>query len=113
MVRSQAGHAALCPMYLGVKAVIAKSFERIHSANLINSGIIPLTFAEESDYEKLAQGDDVEIPDVSASLSEGRDIVLKNIKTGETCALKHGLTEKQVEMILAGGTLNLLAQQKV
>ncbi len=65
-------HAAICPMYLGVKAVIAKSFERIHAANLINFGILPLTFANEADYDSIGASDKVEIGDIKAALSSGR-----------------------------------------
>ena len=65
-------HAAICPMYLGVKAVIAKSFERIHAANLINFGILPLVFESDSEYNLIDQGDSLEIPDIRKALQSGR-----------------------------------------
>ena len=66
-------HAAICPSYLGVRAVITKSFERIHSANLINFGIVPFLFANEADYDKIAQGDQVEIPNVREAIRKGTE----------------------------------------
>ena len=99
-------HAAICPMYLGVKAVIAKSFERIHAANLINFGILPLTFANEADYEVAGAGDRVEIGEIKAALQAGKDLLLKNVTTGKTAALKYALSSRQREILLAGGLLN-------
>ena len=99
-------HAALCPMYLGVKAVIAKSLERIHTANLINFGIIPLTFADEADYDKVDQGDEIEIPEARKILTEGGSLKLKNLTKGAEYNLNYDLTERQRGIILAGGLLN-------
>jgi len=99
-------HAALCPMYLGVKAVIAKSLERIHTANLINFGIIPLTFADEADYDKVDQGDEIEIPEARKILTEGGPLKLKNLTKGAEYNLNYDLTERQRGIILAGGLLN-------
>ncbi|MFQ6091572.1 MAG: aconitate hydratase [bacterium] len=99
-------HAALCPMYLGVKAVIAKSLERIHTANLINFGILPLTFAEEADYDGIEQGDELEIPDVRQALTDHRQLKLLNKSQGRELALRYDLSERQREIILAGGLLN-------
>jgi aconitate hydratase len=99
-------HAALCPMYLGVKAVVAKSLERIHTANLINFGILPLTFERESDYETIEQGDEVALPGIASILREGGPMVLVN-RTGNTeIPLTCHLTERQVGILLAGGLLN-------
>jgi aconitate hydratase len=98
-------HAALCPMYVGVKAVISKSFERIHSANLINFGIMPLTFANEADYDKVAQGDELEISNVRGTLqSKGRMMVKDRTKNFEF-EVKYELTDRQREIVLAGGML--------
>lgn len=99
-------HAALCPMYLGVKAVIAKSLERIHTANLINFGILPLTFRDEADYDTIDQGDEIEIQDVHQALTEGRDLKLLNKSKNTEVTLKYDLSERQTQIILAGGMLN-------
>jgi len=99
-------HAALCPMFLGVKAVIAKSLERIHSANLVNFGILPLSFANESDYNRIEQGDEVKIPDVRQALTEGREVKLVDTNRGKEIALQYDLSERQRQIILAGGLLN-------
>jgi aconitate hydratase len=100
-------HAALCPMHLGIKGVIAKSLERIHTANLINFGIIPLTFENESDYDKLEAGDEVSIKGVREALKEGKPIVLRDETKGVDVPLHYDLTPRQREIILAGGLLNL------
>src|SRR5437763_14306416 len=65
-------HAAIAPMYLGVKAILAKSYARIHESNLVNFGIVPLRFLNAADYESIAQGDELEMPDVRAAVSAGR-----------------------------------------
>jgi aconitate hydratase len=98
-------HAALCPMFMGTKAVIAKSFERIHTANLINFGIIPLTFKNESDYDKIDQGDDIEIPDVKDIIENGEALKVKNNTKGTEFEVDYNLSDRQREIILAGGTL--------
>ena len=72
-------HAALCPMFLGVKAVIAKSFERIHSANLINFGILPLTFKSEADYDIINSGDELQIQNIRETISKNKRLIIKNI----------------------------------
>lgn len=102
-------HAAICPMYLGVKAVIAKSFERIHAANLVNFGIVPLTFSDESDYDALEQGREIEIKDIRRALEAGADVFLIDKSTGKTIALKHSLSPRQKNILLAGGVLNSAA----
>jgi aconitate hydratase len=99
-------HAALSPMYLGVEAVIAKSFSRIHHANLINMGILPLVFTDEADYEALEQGDAWEIAGVHAALEAGQDLTVRNLTQGTTFEVTYSLTERQVAIILAGGLLN-------
>ena len=97
-------HAALVPLYLGVRAVVAKSFARIHAANLINAGIIPLTFANAEDYDKLSQGDELVLENVLTSLESGKfEIVDKT--TGDTVSLVGEFTERQKGMLLAGGLL--------
>jgi aconitate hydratase len=99
-------HAALSPMYLGVKAVIAKSFSRIHRANLVNMGILPLVFADEADYDGVEQGDEWEIAGLHAALKAGEDLVVHNLTQDGTFTVTYDLTERQVAIILAGGLLN-------
>jgi aconitate hydratase len=98
-------HAALCPMFLGVKAVIAKSFERIHSANLINFGIIPLTFKTESDYDHIDSGDELEIPEIRKMLLENKPLIVKNLTKGIQFEVIYELSERQKNILLAGGML--------
>ena len=98
-------HAALVPLYLGVRAVIAKSFARIHVANLINAGILPLTFADPADYDKLAQGDDLRLEDVFSGMDTG-EIRLTDTTAGVTVTLTTSLTERQKAILKAGGLLN-------
>ncbi len=103
-------HAAICPMYLGVKVVIALSFERIHTANLINFGILPLTASEE-ELEKLRGCEKISIKDVRSKLKVGEPIKASTYD-GKEITLSHTLTEKDIETILAGGKLNLFAAKK-
>lgn len=102
-------HAALAPMYLGIKAVIAKSFARIHRANLVNFGILPLSFADEKDYETVTVEDNLEI-DVTG-LDKADLLVVKNTTKGTQFKVYHGLTPRQAEIIKAGGLLNYTKQQ--
>jgi aconitate hydratase len=97
-------HAALCPMYLGVKAVAAKSIERIHAANLVNFGIVPLTFVQESDYDALKDGADIVIPGIRKALEKG-DQEVKAISGGYEIRLKMNLSRRQRDILLAGGLL--------
>ena len=97
-------HAALVPMYLGVRAVITKSFARIHIANLINSGIMPLTFKNADDYDKLNQGDKLTLSNVFEGMDKG-EIILKNETTGEEFTLLCSFTERQKAILKAGSLL--------
>ena len=97
-------HAALVPMYLGVRAVITKSFARIHIANLINSGIMPLTFKNADDYDKLNQGDKLTLSNVFEGMDKG-EITLKNETTGESFTLCCSFTERQKAILKAGSLL--------
>jgi aconitate hydratase len=101
-------HAALAPMYLGLKAVIAKSFARIHHANLVNVGILPLTFTDEADYDALEQGDEWEIPGIQAALQAGEELAVHNLTQDRTFQASYDLTERQVKILLAGGLLNYI-----
>ncbi len=99
-------HAALAPLYLGIKAVIVKSFARIHVANLINAGILPLTFKNEADYDRISLGDKLVLPRVRERIQNGEPVVLENVSTGETLELNAEFSERQVAMLLAGGLLD-------
>ena len=99
-------HAALAPLYLGVKAVITKSFARIHMANLVNAGIVPLTFENEADYDRVNQGDVLEIKDIASQLKNGDDITVTNKTGGFEFTAKASLSDRQREMLYAGGLLN-------
>ena len=105
-------HAALAPLYLGVKAVLAKSFARIHRANLINNGILPLEFADEADYDRFSQGDEIALEGVAERVRKGESRVpVTNVTKGFTAQMKLELTERQRGMILAGGLINMISQQ--
>ena len=97
-------HAALVPLYLGVRAVVAKSFARIHIANLINAGILPLTFENPADYDKLSQNDALELTDVFDGMNNGK-MTLLNKTTGESFTLLCSFSERQKAILLAGGLL--------
>ncbi len=100
-------HAALAPMYLGIKAVIAKSFARIHRANLINFGIIPLSFINECDYDQIDEMDELCIENLE-KISVNQPISVTNITKNITFTVTHNLNELDIETIQAGGTLNLI-----
>lgn len=99
-------HAALAPLYLGVKAVLVKSFARIHMANLINAGIIPMTFADESDYDKIDMLDELKIENLIESLKSSDSVIVKNVTKGADIKAKLDLSERQRAMLIAGGLLN-------
>lgn len=105
-------HAALAPLYLGVKAVLVKSFARIHRANLINAGILPLTFANEADYELISLGDELVLADIKKQIEEGKtEIELLNKTNGKTIIVKCELSGRAKDIILAGGLLNYTREQ--
>ncbi|HBH94511.1 MAG TPA: aconitate hydratase [Ruminococcaceae bacterium] len=99
-------HAALAPLYLGVKAIICKSFARIHRQNLVNNGILPLEFVSESDYDGIEQGDELVIENIRDIILQDKDIVVKNKTRGTEIPVKCQLSERGRGMILAGGLLN-------
>ena len=102
-------HAALVPLYLGIRAVAAKSFARIHQANLINNGILPLTFADESDYDRIDQMDELSLPGVREAVAAGKDeLELRNETKKESYRVLLPLTERQRGMILSGGLINYI-----
>lgn len=104
-------HAAIAPMYLGIKAVIAKSFARIHKANLVNFGIIPLTFSDPSDYDKIDQLDEIELVDVVDALQNAKQIKAINKTKGTSFYLNHDLQDRAVAIMIAGGTLNYVKER--
>ena len=97
-------HAALVPLYLGVRCVIAKSFARIHVANLINAGILPLTFKNPDDYDKLSQGNELELCNIHSGMDNG-EITLLDKTTGDSFVLTCSFSERQKEMLKCGGLL--------
>ncbi len=99
-------HAALAPLYLGVKAVIVKSFARIHMANLINAGIIPMTFANEDDYDKIDQMDEFKMTNLKTVIGGKNELTVTDITKGFDFKVKIDLSERQREMLIAGGLLN-------
>ena len=100
-------HAALAPLYLGIKAVVVKSFARIHRANLINAGILPLTFVNEADYDDINQGDELSLPNVRKMISEGKTTLLLINKTqGKEIPVICDLSGRTKDIILAGGLLD-------
>jgi aconitate hydratase len=103
-------HAAMCPMFLGVKAVIAKSIERIHAANLVNFGILPLTFEDNSDYDAVAQGAKILIPDARRIIAEGKDLQAE--VDGKRIKLKYSLSQRQKDILLEGGLLPYTAKEQ-
>jgi aconitate hydratase len=104
-------HAALAPLQLGIKGVIAKSFARIHMANLINSGILPMTFENEADYDKIDLEDEIVIVNAIDQVKKADTIVVKNITKGSEFNVKVALSDRQVHMVLAGGLLNYTRNQ--
>ena len=103
-------HAALAPLYLGVKAVITKSFARIHMANLINAGIIPMTFENESDYDRVSQDDELKIENVKSQIEAGNAVKVTNVTKGFDFNVNVNFSQRQKDMIFAGGLLNYTKQ---
>ncbi len=100
-------HAALAPLYLGIKAVLVKSFARIHRANLINAGILPLTFVNEADYDAISQGDELVLSDVKAQIEAGKsELTVVNKTTGKEIPVLCELSGRTKDIILAGGLLD-------
>jgi aconitate hydratase len=100
-------HAAIGPRFLGVKAVIAKSFARIHRQNLINFGILPLIFGNPDDWQKIAPEHVLRLPDVREAIQRGNQVQILNQSTSDTYLATHDMTDRQVEMLLAGSLINL------
>ncbi|MCR4563988.1 MAG: aconitate hydratase [Clostridiales bacterium] len=99
-------HAALVPLYLGIKAIITKSFARIHKANLINAGILPFTFKNENDYDRIDEGDELSLDNVREKIEKGETVTVKNLTKNEEYVLEYDYSERQMKILLAGGLLN-------
>ena len=104
-------HAALAPMYLGIKAVIAKSFARIHQANLINFGIVPFTFANEADYDTIDEGDVLKISNLH-QLAPGKAMMVENVTKKTSFAVNQALSQLDIDILMAGGRLNYIKMGK-
>jgi aconitate hydratase len=99
-------HAAIAPRYLGLQAVITKSFARIHAQNLVNFGILPLTFTQASDYDHITQEDVLFIPDVVRAIQQGKEVKVINKTKNQTYTCQHNLSPRQIQVLLAGGIIN-------
>ena len=104
-------HAALAPLYLGVKIVLVKSFARIHRSNLINAGILPFTFVNEADYDKISQGDVLSCDNLIETIKQGKNITVTNKTTGERIECICELSDRAKDIILAGGLLDYTREQ--
>ena len=104
-------HAALAPLYLGVKAVVTKSFARIHRANLVNAGILPLTFKNEADYDSIDLNDELIVDNLKECISEGKNIIITNKTKGKTIECECELSQRAKKIILAGGLLSYTKEQ--
>jgi aconitate hydratase len=104
-------HAALCPMYLGVRAVVCKSMERIHNANLVNFGIVPFTFENPADYDAVDVGDALEIPGLAQAIAGGGKAILRNLTKNKDIPLAAELSARAKAIVLAGGLMRYVAQQ--
>lgn len=99
-------HAALAPMFVGIRAIIAKSYARIHRSNLINFGILPLTFKDEKDYERIEQGDPLRIEKIRDHLQANGSLTIQHVTQGRAFEVSHGLNQREIGILLAGGLLN-------
>ena len=104
-------HAAIAPRYLGVKAVLAKSFARIHWQNLNNFGILPLTFADPDDYDKIEQGDVLKLEGVRAAIEGSATVTVVNETKGDSFKAEHEMSDRQVNMVLAGSLINQVRER--
>jgi aconitate hydratase len=104
-------HAAMCPRYLGVLVIIAKSFERIHASNLINHGIVPLQFMDSRSYGRIQPDDDLEFPWIVTELKRSSLVTVRSPEKGYELKVKHGLSRRQVEILIEGGLLNYVASR--
>jgi aconitate hydratase len=99
-------HAAMVPMYLGIKAILAKSYARIHRSNLINFGILPLTFEEQDEFQRIQQGDQLRITHFRNGLKVNGLLKIENVTQNRVFKVSHGLNQREIEILLVGGLLN-------
>jgi aconitate hydratase len=104
-------NAALAPRYLGLAVVLARSFARIHWQNLVNFGILPLTFIDPADYDQLRQGDTIQLKGVRKALQSGPELMAALAGNGRTIALRHDLSPRQLALLLGGGVINWLRER--
>ena len=104
-------HAALGPQYLGLRAVLAKGFARIHSQNLINFGVLPLTFIDPADYDNIQKGDILRITDLHKVLTDGVEVEVQNVMTQHTFKMCHYMSARQVQFLLRGGLINWMKER--
>ena len=104
-------HAALAPMYLKIKAILAKSYARIHRANLINFGILPLLFKDPEEFKKIQQGDQLEIKSLRDHLRVNRTLSATNVTQGRDFEVHHELNQREIDILFAGGSLNYTRNQ--
>jgi aconitate hydratase len=99
-------HAALAPRFLGLRAVLAKSFARIHAQNLVNFGVLPLTFSNPADYNNIQSEDVLRLNDLRRALAESDELTIENATQGRTFKVRHSMSPRQVEYVLLGGLVN-------
>jgi aconitate hydratase len=104
-------HAAIAPRYLGLHAVIAKGFARIHAQNLVNFGVLPVAFDDPADYDRVQQGDDIVIHEVAEQIKAGPAVEVRNETRDETYACTHRLSSRQIDLVLAGSLISFLRHQ--
>ncbi|MFQ5948040.1 MAG: aconitate hydratase, partial [Acidimicrobiia bacterium] len=104
-------HAAVAPRFLGLRAVIAKGFARIHWQNLVNFGVVPLTFVDADDYDRVEQGDALVLDGLREAVPAGRPLTVQNVTKGTTFQAGHDLSGRQVEVLLAGGLFNWMRER--
>ncbi len=105
-------HAALAPRFLGLRLVIAKSFARIHWQNLINFGVLPLTLAEEADYDRIESGDVLRIANLHEQVRRDAGVALENVSRRETIQTRHNLSARQIDVLLCGGLINWVKRRR-
>ena len=104
-------HAALGPQFLGLRAVLAKGFARIHSQNLINFGVLPLTLVDPADYDAIQAGDLLRLSDVRRALSDGGELTVENLTRQRQFRVRHFMSPRQVQIVLRGGLINWMKER--
>src|SRR5918995_1186455 len=109
---TRSGHAAIVPRYLGLRAVLAKSIARIHGQNLVNFAVLPLTFTDPGDHDRIDQGDALAIDEPAAQLRRGDRVEVVNETKGETYVMRHRLTPRQVEIVARGSLISVIRDRE-